>query len=186
MLKFGKPILASWVLRSGNLSSKEKLPKTLKYIPILFSLISLRRQHCKFIGRFIVRRTNFVQKITFLYIILALFVFYFNKTGLLLSHFFHIPRHKWEVYRTEGRAFPFPFYISSCPSLSAIASDDFWFRYSLQICGSQAFSSALETNCRFSWPQSKTWTCGRSLAGTAGSNPAGGRMSLVSVMCCQI
>jgi hypothetical protein len=33
--------------------------------------------------------------------------------------------------------------------------------------------------------QSKAWVCGRSLAGIAGSNPAGG-MSLVSVECCQV
>ena len=34
--------------------------------------------------------------------------------------------------------------------------------------------------------RSKAWVCGRSLAGIAGSNPAGGMdMSLVSVVCCQ-
>jgi hypothetical protein len=33
----------------------------------------------------------------------------------------------------------------------------------------------------------KAWVCGRSIAGTAGSNPAGGRgcLSLVSAVCCQ-
>ena len=36
--------------------------------------------------------------------------------------------------------------------------------------------------------RSKAWVCGRSLAGIAGSNPAGGRgyVSLVSVVCCQV
>ena len=36
--------------------------------------------------------------------------------------------------------------------------------------------------------RSKAWSCGRSLAGIAGSNLAGGMdsLSLVSVMCCQI
>ena len=35
--------------------------------------------------------------------------------------------------------------------------------------------------------RSKTWVCGRSLAGIVGSNPAGGMdMSLVSVVCCQV
>jgi hypothetical protein len=34
---------------------------------------------------------------------------------------------------------------------------------------------------------SKAWVYGRSLAGIAGSNPAGGRdMSLASVVCCQV
>jgi hypothetical protein len=36
---------------------------------------------------------------------------------------------------------------------------------------------------------SKAWVCGRSLAGIAGSNPAGGMyvcISLVSVVCCQV
>jgi hypothetical protein len=36
--------------------------------------------------------------------------------------------------------------------------------------------------------RSKAWVYGRSLAGTVGSNPAGGHgcLSLVSVVCCQI
>jgi hypothetical protein len=36
--------------------------------------------------------------------------------------------------------------------------------------------------------RSKAWVCGRSLAGIAGSDPAGGHgcLSLVSVVCCQI
>ena len=36
--------------------------------------------------------------------------------------------------------------------------------------------------------RSKTWVCGRSLAGITGSNPAGGNvcMPLVSVVCCQV
>ena len=35
--------------------------------------------------------------------------------------------------------------------------------------------------------RSKSWDCGRSLAGSAGSNPAGGMdMSVVSVVCCQV
>ena len=36
--------------------------------------------------------------------------------------------------------------------------------------------------------QSKAWVCGRWLAGTAGSNPAGdhGCLSVVSVVCCQV
>jgi hypothetical protein len=35
---------------------------------------------------------------------------------------------------------------------------------------------------------SKAWVCGRSLAGIAGSNPAGGMdvLSVVSVVCCQV
>jgi hypothetical protein len=33
---------------------------------------------------------------------------------------------------------------------------------------------------------SKARVCGGSLAGTAGSNPAGGSLSLVSVVCCQV
>jgi len=35
---------------------------------------------------------------------------------------------------------------------------------------------------------SKTWSCGRSLAGIAGSNSSGGMdiLSLVGVVCCQI
>lgn len=32
--------------------------------------------------------------------------------------------------------------------------------------------------------RSKTWVCGSSLAAIAGSNPAGVRMSVVSVECC--
>ena len=38
------------------------------------------------------------------------------------------------------------------------------------------------------WPYPKAWVCGRSLAGTAGSNPAGGHgcPSVVSVVCCQV
>jgi len=36
--------------------------------------------------------------------------------------------------------------------------------------------------------RSKSWVCGRSLAGIAGSNPVGGhgRLSLVSAVCCQV
>jgi hypothetical protein len=36
--------------------------------------------------------------------------------------------------------------------------------------------------------RTKAWVCGRSLAGIVGSNPAGGngRLSLVSVVCCQV
>ena len=34
--------------------------------------------------------------------------------------------------------------------------------------------------------QSKPWVCGCSLAGTAGSNPAGTWMSPVRVVCCQV
>jgi len=36
--------------------------------------------------------------------------------------------------------------------------------------------------------RSKAWVCGRSLAGIAGSNPAGGIdvLSVVSVVCCQV
>jgi hypothetical protein len=36
--------------------------------------------------------------------------------------------------------------------------------------------------------RSKAWVCGRSLAGTAGSNPTGGHecLSLVSVVCYQV
>ena len=35
--------------------------------------------------------------------------------------------------------------------------------------------------------RSKTWVCGRSLAGFEGSNPAGGMgVSIVSVVCCQV
>jgi hypothetical protein len=36
--------------------------------------------------------------------------------------------------------------------------------------------------------RSKAWVCGRSLAGTVGSNSAGryGCLSLVSVVCCQV
>jgi hypothetical protein len=34
--------------------------------------------------------------------------------------------------------------------------------------------------------RSKAWACGRLLAGTAGSNPAGAWMSLVSAVCCQV
>ena len=32
----------------------------------------------------------------------------------------------------------------------------------------------------------KTWVCRHLLAGVAGSNPAGERMSVVSVVCCQV
>ena len=36
--------------------------------------------------------------------------------------------------------------------------------------------------------RSKAWVCGRSLVGTAGSNPAGGNgcLFLLSVVCCQV
>jgi hypothetical protein len=36
--------------------------------------------------------------------------------------------------------------------------------------------------------QTKAWVCGRSLAGIAGSNPAGGidGLSVVNVVCCQV
>ena len=36
--------------------------------------------------------------------------------------------------------------------------------------------------------RSKAWVCGHLLAGTAGSNPAGGHgcLSVVSVVCCQV
>ena len=36
--------------------------------------------------------------------------------------------------------------------------------------------------------RSKAWFCGRSIAGTAGSNPTGGQgcLSAVSVVCCQV
>ena len=34
--------------------------------------------------------------------------------------------------------------------------------------------------------RSKAWFCGRSLAGIAGSNPAEGMLSVVSVVCCQV
>ena len=34
--------------------------------------------------------------------------------------------------------------------------------------------------------QSTTWACGRSLPGITVSNPAGGRLSLVNVLCCQV
>jgi hypothetical protein len=42
------------------------------------------------------------------------------------------------------------------------------------------------------WPpipgavRSKAWVCGRLLTGIAGSNPAGGCLSVVSVVCCQV
>lgn len=65
----------------------------------------------------------------------------------------HTSRHKWEVYRTVGRAFPVPFYIRTCPSLSAIILDGFRYRYNLQICEGQEFPSALETDCRAPWPR---------------------------------
>jgi len=36
-------------------------------------------------------------------------------------------------------------------------------------------------------PRSRVWVCGRSLAGTAGSNPTGGiYICLVSFVCCQV
>ena len=34
--------------------------------------------------------------------------------------------------------------------------------------------------------RSKAWVCGRSFTEIAGSNPAGVRVSVVSVVCCQI
>ena len=41
-------------------------------------------------------------------------------------------------------------------------------------------------HCRSVAARSKAWVCGQSLAGIAGSNPAGGMKSLVSVVCCRV